>query len=390
MNVWRVHVDADGNMDEAAQAAIADAAACLRAGGVIAFPTETVYGLGANAWDDAAARKVFQAKGRPADNPLIVHIADMDMLGMVTCPDALPEPARRAMAALWPGPLTVIVPAGPRIAATVRAGLPTVGVRLPDHPVARALIRAAGCPVAAPSANRSGRPSPTDAAAVLADLAGRIDGVVDGGPCQVGVESTVVAFTAERGVIYRPGGVTREALMAASGVPVDWHGHLLRPDAGLAAAMMQSDIEGEPPGVPRAERHAASGAPDLGPPPSPGMKYRHYAPDADVHVFVGPNGRVLAAMRAWLATLRARHPEDTVAVIAERTEGLAQAGVLAWSPPPGTPYTEALAREIYRLLRAFEAQGARHILVQGVAPDGLGAAVMNRLAKAASGRVHLV
>ena len=191
------------------------AAELLRAGELVAIPTETVYGLAADALNGRAVRKIFEAKGRPMDNPLIVHIADIsDWAALVT---HIPEKARALAAAYWPGPLTMILPHAPCIPDEVSAGLATVAVRFPAHPVARDLIRLTGRPLAAPSANRSGKPSTTTAAHVLHDMDGRIEAILDGGPCEVGVESTIVDLTGERPRLLRPGGVTPEELRALLG-----------------------------------------------------------------------------------------------------------------------------------------------------------------------------
>ena len=195
-------------------ASIAQAAQLLRAGEIVGFPTETVYGLGANALSDPAVRKIFAAKERPADNPLIVHIAalaDMEPLCHIN------DMARRLAAAFWPGPLTMILPKKDIVPAVVTAGLDSVAIRMPSHPVARALIEACGLPIAAPSGNRSGRPSPTTAAHMLEDMDGRIPLILDGGPCDVGVESTVVDMTGPIPRILRPGGVTREQIASVCG-----------------------------------------------------------------------------------------------------------------------------------------------------------------------------
>lgn len=335
--------------------ALQEPAALLRQGGVIAFPTETVYGLGANALSEDAVRRIFAAKGRPSDNPLIVHIADVEMLAQVTMDvTSIPETARLAMRAFWPGPLTVILPAHPDIAASVRPGLSGIGVRMPAHPVARALIRAAGCPLAAPSANLSGKPSPTTADDVAEDMVGRIDGIVDGGSCEVGVESTVVAISAEEAVIYRPGGISLEQLAAVLPVPVSLDPHLHSPTE-----------------APRA----------------PGMKYRHYAPDASVHVWWGRDDNVIGAIQAFVQS----HPGDAMACVAPRHLAARLPKALqTWSPAGDEPYDRVLSREIYRLLRSFDRQGVRHVLVVGVTPEGYGAAVMNRLQKASEGRLHHV
>lgn len=188
-------------------AAIGEAAAVLSAGGLVAFPTETVYGLGADALNPRAVERIYAAKGRPVDNPIIVHIADPNALGGLV--SDVPTAAQILIARCWPGPLTLVLPATPVVPSVTRGGLPTVAVRMPAHPVALALIRAAGCPVAAPSANRSGRPSPTTAQHVLADLGGSVELVLDGGPTPVGVESTVLDLTCDPPLLLRPGEIGR-------------------------------------------------------------------------------------------------------------------------------------------------------------------------------------
>jgi L-threonylcarbamoyladenylate synthase len=330
-------------------------ATLLRQGGLVAFPTETVYGLGANAYQEDAVRGIFKAKGRPSDNPLIVHIADISMLHQVTpSPAQLPRPVVIAMETFWPGPLTVLVPSHPEIAASVRPGLANVGVRVPAHPVAQALLQLAGCPVAAPSANLSGKPSPTSAGDVWEDLNGRIDGVVDGGPCAVGVESTVVAIDEHQAVIYRPGGITQEQLQDALQIPVVFDDHLTSPEQA---------------------------------PKAPGMKYRHYAPNAKVHVWWGSEPRILEAFSNFLSD----HAREPVACIVPATLGDAlSTTTYVWAAPAGEAYEVALSRALYGLLRAFDRQGVHHILIAGVPPTDYGVAVMNRLQKAAEGRLHPV
>ena len=230
------------------------AADILRRGGLLAIPTETVYGLGADALNEDAVARIFEAKGRPQDNPLILHIPASDWLARC-CMD-VPEAAYRLAEAFWPGPLTMVLNKSPAVPLRVTGGLPTVGVRCPDHAVTRAVIEAAGVPVAAPSANLSGRPSCTTAAHVRADMDGRIDGVVDGGACAVGVESTIIDLTVSPPRLLRPGGLPLEALEAVLG------------EVALDAAVTRPLGDGE---RPRA----------------PGMKYRHYAPRAPVTVVTG-------------------------------------------------------------------------------------------------------
>ncbi len=227
----------------------------IREGHLVAFPTETVYGLGANALDADAVRRIFEAKGRPGDNPLIVHISALSQLPALIA--GAPSPAARAlMDAYWPGPMTLIFPKSDAVPEAVTAGLGTVAVRFPAHPAARALIDAAGVPIAAPSANRSGRPSPTSARHVLEDMDGRVPLILDGGDCEVGLESTVIDLSGETPRVLRPGGVTPEMIVAACG------------SAGVDPAVMR----------PLGENEVAR---------SPGMKYRHYAPVGALTVVKG-------------------------------------------------------------------------------------------------------
>ncbi|MDI6710950.1 MAG: L-threonylcarbamoyladenylate synthase [Thermoanaerobacterales bacterium] len=326
-------------------AVIAAAAAVIRRGGLVAFPTETVYGLGADATNGAAVRRIFAAKGRPADNPLIVHISAMDELRPLV--RDVPDVARALAGAFWPGPLTLVLPAAPSLPREVTAGLDTVGVRMPDHPVALALIRAAGVPLAAPSANASGRPSPTTAAHVLDDLGGRIDAVLDGGPAPVGVESTVLDLTATPPAVLRPGGVTVEQLEAV---------------LGRAAV---------------ADRKGENG----GPPRSPGMKYRHYAPRTPLVLFEGPPPAVAEAIRRRAAEARAAG-RRAVVLAAPETAGLYAPEPVVVTGPRDRP--DKVAAALYDALRRADAAGADVILAEGPAPGGLGGTVLERLRRAAT------
>ena len=331
--------------------AVARAAALLRAGEVVAFPTETVYGLGADATSDAAVRRIFAAKERPADNPLIVHVADAEQVApLVRAVDAR---ARALMARFWPGPLTLIMARAACVAEAVSPGLDTVSVRLPAHPAARALIRAAGLPIAAPSANRSGRPSPTTAAHVLADMAGRIPLILDGGPCAVGVESTVLDVSGGVPVILRPGGVTVEMLRAVLGeVRVD--------ESALA---------------PLAEGVA---------PRSPGMKYKHYAPQAEVRIAAGSPRATHARLCALYDRALAEGGAPLILTPAERCPAFAPRRARAWG---SAAQPEAAAAQLFAALREADAEGATLILAEAVDTQGIGLAVMNRLGRAAGFQV---
>lgn len=300
------------------------AAGILRGGGLLAFPTETVYGLGADAFDDEAVRGVFAAKGRPADNPLIVHVPGPDWLPRIAS-EVTPLAADLARR-FWPGPLTLVLDAAAGLAPATTGGQPTVGVRVPGHPLALALLEEAGVPVAAPSANPSGRPSPTTAEHVLADLGDRIDAVLDGGPCLVGVESTVVDARGTEPVVLREGAVTREELAATA-------------RAGSAA--------------------------------SPGTRYRHYAPAC----------RVVLAQPAEAAARAEEALRDGARVGALAESGLAL-------PPEVTLIARFngaadLARLLYQGLREAEAAGLDVLVVTAVPERGLGRAVMDRLRRAA-------
>ena len=233
--------------------AIQEAGEILKAGGLVAFPTETVYGLGGNALDEEAAEKIYQAKGRPCDNPLIIHIAEFSALGKIVT--RVPEKAKKLAEKYWPGPLTMIFPKSSRVPHETTGGLETVAVRMPDHPLALALIRAGGGYIAAPSANTSGRPSPTCAAHVEEDLNGRIDMILDGGPVGIGLESTIVDFTEDIPTILRPGYINKEMLETVIGQ--------VQIDRGLISS--NSNVR----------------------PKAPGMKYRHYAPKAELLVVEG-------------------------------------------------------------------------------------------------------
>lgn len=322
------------------------AAAILRAGGLVGIPTETVYGLGANGLDPAAVRRIFEAKGRPQDNPLILHIPDPSWLERY-CRD-VPAAARRLAEQFWPGPLTMILPRRTLVPDEVTCGLETVGVRCPDHPVTLAIIRAAGVPVAAPSGNRSGRPSPTCARHMLEDMEGRIQAVVDGGPCGVGVESTIVDLTCRPPRLLRPGGVSLEELEAVLG-PVEVDAAVRRPLAG-------------------GER-----------PRAPGMKYRHYAPQAPVTVVRGEPAAAAAYIRQKSA------PGDGVMCFREFVQEYPGCTVRDLGPA-GDKAEQA--RRVFSALRSFDATPVAHIWAQCPDEGELGLAVSNRLNKAAG--FHIV
>jgi L-threonylcarbamoyladenylate synthase len=320
--------------------------AILRAGGLVAFPTETVYGLGANGLDPEAVQRIFEVKGRPNDNPLILHIAKKSDVKDIWL--RVTDTARLLMDAFWPGPLTLISARRESIPDAVTAGLDTVAVRMPDHKSALALIRAAGVPIAAPSANLSGKPSPTTAQHVKEDLWGKIDAIIDGGPCRVGLESTVLSL-AGAPTILRPGGITREMLEAVIG------------EVRLSPAVLSPLGEDEP---------AAS----------PGMKYRHYAPDAQVLVATGASPRAMAERICREYDSRTRAGERCVILASLQTQGFYKDRRYVIMGDRNFP--ETLCANLFGALRA-ESVDADVILCESLPEGDMGLAYMNRLLRAA-------
>lgn len=343
------YIKVDQNNPEAD--AIAEAALILRQGGLVAFPTETVYGLGADAANARAVARIFKAKGRPPDNPIIVHVASRNQLSALVV--SVPTEAEILMDAFWPGPLTIILPAGKGVPEAVTAGLATVAVRMPDHPVALALIKAAGVPVAAPSANLSGKPSPTHAAHVLQDLDGRIEAILDGGPAGVGVESTVLDLTAEAPIILRPGGITPEELSAC-----------------LGKVIIDSDV--------------IMGCYDGESPRSPGMKYTHYAPRAPLLLVTGSQPAVALKIRQMARAETSGGRRVGILTYSDSSD-FSAAGEVVVAGRREKP--ETVAAGLYSALRRFNELGVDVILAEGLEEKGVGLAVMNRLKKAAGGRI---
>ncbi|MCL6449260.1 MAG: threonylcarbamoyl-AMP synthase [Armatimonadetes bacterium] len=331
------------------------AAGILRSGGLVAFPTETVYGLGADAFNPAAVAGIFRVKGRPADNPLILHVADREMVYRLAV--RVNEPAGRLMEVFWPGPLTLVLPRRKEVPPAVSAGLETVAVRMPAHQVALDLIRAAGVPVAAPSANLSGRPSPTTAAHVWEDLGEDIDAILDAGPAGIGVESTVVDLTAPVPVVLRPGGVTMEELSAFIGeVRID-----SLAEGGSAGTGKNGDSYEKP--------------------RSPGLKYRHYAPRASLILVEGDPREVPAKVRELADLKRAGGLKVGILASAESAGSYRQGNVVVAG---SRQCPEQIAARLYSALRYFDELSVDVIIAEGVEPAGLGLAVMNRLRRAAA------
>ena len=339
MNTIVFHPESDPN-------AVRDAAAILRRGGLLGIPTETVYGLGADALNEDAVSRIFLAKGRPQDNPLIIHVPDASWLESY-CRD-VPPAAYRLAERFWPGPLSMILPRRDIVPLQTTGGLETVGVRCPNHPVTLAIIEAAGVPIAAPSGNTSGRPSPTTAAHMIEDMDGRIDGIVDGGPCTVGVESTIIDLTVTPPRLLRPGGLPLESLRQVLGeVAVD------KAVTGLLAA---------------GER-----------PRAPGMKYRHYAPHAPVTVVTGEPERSARRIQGLLS--------DTAGVICFDEYAPLFPGHIIHKLGPAADKS-AQARHVFDALRTFDGTDVTEIFAQCPDDGGLGLAVANRLKKAAG--FHLI
>lgn len=376
----------DTDISDADKKAITEAAAMLRVGGTVAFPTETVYGLGADARNKKAVEAVFAAKGRPSDNPLIVHIADVGALDELVI--EVHPIAEALMKAYWPGPLTVVLPVREGVlSSSVTAGLDTVGVRMPDHPVARALIRAAGCPVAAPSANRSGRPSPTLASHVLEDLAGYIDGVLDGGAAGVGLESTVVQVQPDGKVaILRPGGITSEQLSAIAGAEavISELGDSEPSSAKDTFSGASSSAQSEP--APAKNGRSSTDASSA--PRAPGMKYTHYAPRGWLGVVRGSSPQRVAEVATSQLQAAQQRGEITGLLLFEEHQALYPADSAACVLSLGSLASpEEGARSLYAALRRFDEAGATYILAEACPDAGLGAAIMNRLMKAAGGSI---
>ncbi|SFG23018.1 L-threonylcarbamoyladenylate synthase [Sporolactobacillus nakayamae] len=340
--VWRVDPEAP-DLEHTPQ--IMAAAEKLQQGEIVAFPTETVYGLGGNAKLRESVQKIYEAKGRPSDNPLIVHVANLEQVRSI-CTEIHPI-AQKLIDTFWPGPLTLVLPSRGEVSNAVTAGLSTVAVRMPSHPVARALILASGLPIAAPSANRSGRPSPTRADHVFHDLDGHIAGILDGGETGVGVESTVVDCTTTPITILRPGGISKEQLIEAVGAVAD------------------------DPGLTRSDQA----------PKAPGMKYKHYAPEATMYLVPAGKKRIRELIRAEKNSGRSigvltteenadSYPDaDVVLVCGKRSE------------------SETVAHNLFDVLRHFDQKKVNVIYSETFSETGIGKAIMNRLSKAAGGRV---
>ncbi len=324
------------------------AANIIKSGGLVAFPTETVYGLGANGLDEDAVKKIYIAKERPQDNPLILHVSSMDEVSRLV--DKIPEEARLCMDKFWPGPLTIILNRSKLVPDIITAGLDSVAIRMPNNPIALKLIEMANTPIAAPSANTSGSPSPTKANHVIEDLNGKIDMIIDGGSAEVGLESTILDLTGDTPSILRPGGITLEQLRQ------------VMPNVVVDVTEVSEFMT----------------------PKSPGQKYRHYAPIADLILFEGKmediskaiNKKTLELMEDGLKVgimateeTKEEYPEGYVIVVGSREK------------------RETIASNLFTAIRFFDEARVNIILAEGIEMDNIGTAIMNRLVKASTGKV---
>lgn len=338
--------------DEEGEEGLCQAAKILRQGGLVAFPTETVYGLGANALDEEAARKIYAAKGRPSDNPLIAHISSMEELKPLVT--EIPEMGGKLAEAFWPGPLTMVFPKSSQVPRGTTGGLDTVAVRMPAEETARRLIAMAGVPVAAPSANLSGRPSPTTAQHVWQDMNGRIDIILDGGPVGIGLESTIVDVSGDKPVLLRPGAITRRMLESVVG-----------------------NVEIDPAILGKPEENIR--------PKAPGMKYRHYAPKAELMLVEGKeqsvNDKVVDVIANMALEKRAQGHEVGI-ICTDETYDRYPEEVRIRSLGQRSK-EETIARNLFGVLREFDSLGVEYIYSESFSKEHLGQAIMNRLTKAA-------
>jgi len=328
-----------------------EAASVLKSGGLVAFPTETVYGLGADAFNEEAVLKIFKAKKRPPDNPVIVHISNVDMLKEVST--SVPKRVERLIEDLWPGPLTIVVPRSQKVPAVVSAGLETVAVRMPAHNVALGLIKHFGSPIAAPSANLSGRPSPTNARDVYEDLNGVIDMIIDAGETFIGVESTVIHVTESKSVILRPGPIPIETLRKYLS------------DIEVHPSILTGNFQGTP--------------------ASPGMKYRHYAPKAEMVVVEGVYDRVSEKI-VETALEYLKSGLKVGCIVSEETARKLPSSVMIEVLAPRNRL-DLVAKRLFSALRNMDRRNPDIIIAEGFPEEGIGMAIQNRLRKAAGYRI---
>ena len=357
MNTKLVQVDVESLQNQAthkqAMARLKEAGEIIRNGGLVAFPTETVYGLGGDALNPESSRKIYAAKGRPSDNPLIVHIADMEHLSRIT--KQIPKEAYKLAEHFWPGPLTMILPKSDEVPTQTTGGLDTVAVRMPSHPVAMAFIKEAGGYIAAPSANLSGKPSPTLAKYVAQDMDGRIDMIIDGDGVEIGLESTIVDLTGEKPMILRPGYITEDMLNEVLGqVEID-------------QTILSADSKQRP--------------------KAPGMKYRHYAPKGELTIVEGDPDKVASYINEQTALHMAKGEKTGVIGTSDMADSYRADSVKIAGDRDDE---EAIARQLYTFLREFDDENIEYMYSESFDATGMGQAVMNRLLKAAGHKVITV
>ena len=348
MNTKIIRID----REQALEPQLKEAAEIIKAGGLVAIPTETVYGLGANALDESASAKIYAAKGRPSDNPLIAHISCMDELDALI--SEIPEAGRKLAEKYWPGPLTMVFPKRDVVPYGTTGGLDTVAIRMPSDPIANCLIRLAGVPVAAPSANTSGRPSPTKADHVIEDMNGKIEMIIDGGEVGIGLESTIVDVSGEVPMLLRPGAITIEMLRELLG------------DVEIDPAIMgplSADVK----------------------PKAPGMKYRHYAPQAEMTLVEGDMEMVVSYINREVK-LALESGKSVGIICTEESRHLYDSGIL--EVIGSRENEESVARNLFSVLRGFDDRKVDCIFSESFSKDRLGQAIMNRLCKAAG--YHIV
>ena len=341
-----INIDKDNFKEEE----IKEAARIIKCGGIVAFPTETVYGLGANGLDEEAIKKIYLAKGRPSDNPLILHIGEVDQIEKLA--EEIPQAACKCIDAFWPGPLTIILKRKNLVPDIITASLDTVAIRMPENAIARTLINLAKVPVAAPSANISGRPSPTSGAHVIDDMLGKIEMIIDGGTTGIGLESTVLDLSGDTPTILRPGAITLEDLKK------------IIPEVVEDRANLKSDIT----------------------PKSPGQKYRHYAPKADMIVFTGELENVVLKIKEYIGIEKLKDKKIGIMATDETKDRYRNEDLSIKSL--GTRRDKrTIANGLFNVLREFDSLDIDIILAEGVELDDIGIAIMNRMMKASGGKI---
>ena len=344
MNTKIIKID-EKNIDTSL---IDEGANIIKSGGIVAFPTETVYGLGANGLDEEAVKNIYKAKGRPSDNPLILHISTIEQLYPLV--DEIPDLAYTCMEKFWPGPLTIIFKKSEIIPNIITAGLDTVAIRMPDHPIASMLISKAKVPIAAPSANLSGKPSPTKGSHVVEDMMGKIEMIIDGGGTGVGLESTVLDLSTETPTILRPGGITLEDLRKVI--------HNVVQDRSITN---KEEV-----------------------PKSPGQKYRHYAPNAEMILYTGDVEKIIKKINSDAKYLMDEGKNVGIMATEETKDSYTVGKILVSG---SREKSETIAHNLFDILRKFDEYNVDIILAEGIGFDNIGMAIMNRMVKAASGKV---